>query len=316
MSGPDLEAFHEASQKLDFVAPMRSLLSEFRQGNIADRERVLEEAAIQSHLGEHREAWNRVFPRFPACPWKRRTITRECIRGQRDAYLKRLIVTYVPQDKAGGQVVINPATVLGRHARSLARKLPTYEIVGSDIDPRWDRVYRLANFWRHHKPSNYRFVREDIFEPDLRPRPVAVVFFGACGSVTDGCMDYAVALNSPFLICRPCCHDNIGGNTEIVRRWGRPVNDFFAWKNWWFERVMKKKRGFYFADRYLKNAYPRSKAARELMDSDTMIGLARNAPESDICRGVIDLDRCLFLQENGYDVMYREELFFAHRWRD
>jgi hypothetical protein len=49
------------------------------------------------------------------------------------------------------------------------------------------------------------------------------------------------------------------------------------------------------------------------MDPNTMIALARNLPESDICRSVIVLDRCLFLQENGYDVMYREELFFAHR---
>jgi hypothetical protein len=44
-----------------------------------------------------------------------------------------------------------------------------------------------------------------------------------------------------------------------------------------------------------------------------MIALARNTPDSDICRSVIDLDRCLFLQENGYDVMYREELCFARR---
>jgi len=28
---------------------------------------------------------------------------------------------------------------------------------------------------------------------------------------------------------------------------------------------------------------------------------------------LIDLDRCQFLDESGYDVMYREELFFAHR---
>ena len=68
--------------------------------------------------------------------------------------------------------------------------------------------------------------------------------------------------------------------------------------------------------RYLMDAYPRSKAAREIMDSYTIIVVARNSPETDICRSLIDLDRCLFLQENGYDVMYREELFFAHRRRE
>ncbi len=41
--------------------------------------------------------------------------------------------------------------------------------------------------------------------------------------------------------------------------------------------------------------------------------IAQNSVDSDIRRSPIDLDRCLFLQENGYDVMYREELFFARR---
>ena len=49
------------------------------------------------------------------------------------------------------------------------------------------------------------------------------------------------------------------------------------------------------------------------MDSDTIIEIARSSVDSDICRSLIDLDRCLFLQEKGYDVLYREELFFAHR---
>ena len=316
MSIAGLEAFRETSRKLDFIGPMESLLNEFRRGNIADRDRVKEESAIQSHLGEHCEAWDLVFPRFPESPWKRRTITWECHRGRRDAYLRHLIVTLVPQHVTGSRLIINPATVAGMHARWLAHGLPTYEVVGTDIDPRWNRLYRFVCFWEYRKLKNFRFVRENIYEPDLERDPVAVIFFGACGSLTDGCMDYAIAVNSPFLICRSCCHDNIGGNTEIVRRPGRPVNDFFAWKNYWFAKYKKKGKGFYFSDRYVKDAYPRSKAAREIMDSDTIIAAARNSPESDICRSVIDLDRCLFLRENGYDVMYREELFFAHRRRE
>ena len=231
MSKPGLAAFHETSRKLDFIGPLESLLNEFRCGNIADRNRVQEALAIQSYFGEHHEAWDRVFPTFPECPWKRRTITSECHRGRRDAYLKRLIVTHVPEHEAASRLIINPIAVLGRHARSLARELPAYEVVGSDIDPWWDRIHRLVSLWKYHKPRNYRFVRENIFEPDLGRRPAAIVFFGACGSVTDGCMDYAIAVNSPFLICRSCCHENIGGNTEIVRRPGHPINDFFAWKN-------------------------------------------------------------------------------------
>jgi hypothetical protein len=158
-------------------------------------------------------------------------------------------------------------------------------------------------------------VRESIFEPDLQRRPAVVAFFGACGSVTDASMDYAIAVDSPFLVFRSCCHDNIGGNTEIVRR-PTLLNTVFAHKNRVFARIKKKRKGFYFSDRYGADAYPRSGAARELMNSDTIIAIARNSVDSDVCRSLIDLDRCLFLREQGYDVTYREELFFAHKRRD
>ncbi len=312
MSNLDLDMFHETSGKLDFRGSLNALLGEFRRGNIADRSRVKEAAVIQTHLAQHREAWDRVFPEFPEAPWKRRTLTAECHRGRRDAYLRQLIVDCVTQEKAGDHLIVNPATVAGVHAGWLARVLPAFEVVGTDIDSRWSWLYRLL-FWKHRRLKNYRFVRESVFEPDPTRRPVAVTFFGACGSVTDGGMDYAIAVASPFLICRSCCHENIGGNTTIVRRRGRPVNEFFAWKNYWFARYRRKRTGFYFSDRYTADAYPRSRAAREIVDSDTMIAVARNTPDSDVCRSIIDLDRCLFLRENGYDVMYREELFFAHR---
>jgi hypothetical protein len=290
------------------------LLSEFRRERIADKDRTREDSAIRSHLGEHNAAWDLVFPKFPDCPWKRRTAAWEWHRGQRDAYLKRLIIAHVPEHEPGDRLIVNPATVFGRHARSLARELPAYDVIGTDFDPGWNRLYWLVNFWKYPGLQNYRFVRENIFEPDLERRPAAVTFFGACGPVTDGCMDYAIAVSSPFLICRSCCHDNIGGNTEIVRRPGQ-LNAFFAWKNRQFARYKRKGNGFYFSDRYLENAYPRSKAARERMDPGTIIAIARNSVDSDICRSLIDLDRCLYLQEKGYDVMYREELFFAHKRR-
>jgi hypothetical protein len=129
-------------------------------------------------------------------------------------------------------------------------------------------------------------------------------------------MDYAITSGAPLLICRSCCHDNIAANLKIVRRPG-VLNQMFEWKNRSGERARKKPKyaGFYVSDRYMKDAYPRSRAAREMMDSDTVLEAAQNSVDSDICRFIIDLDRCLYLQEKGYDVLYREELFFAHRTR-
>ena len=290
---------------------MESLLREFRQGNIADKHRRREDEAIRSHLGALVAAWDQILPKFPDCPWRRRTFAWEFRRGRRDAYLRHLIITQVPGHETRNRLIVNPTTVIGRHARMLAGELPDYHVVGTDIDHRNDRIYRLLSFWRRPKLRNYSFVTENIFEPDLGRRPSVVTFFGACGSLTDGSMDYAISTAAPFLICRSCCHENIGGNTQMVRRPGA-FNAYFAMKNWGFARYKRKENGFYFSDRYFKDAYPRSKAAREMMDSETIVAIAQNAVDSDVCRSLIDLDRCLYLQEHGYDVMYREELFFAH----
>jgi hypothetical protein len=312
MSASNLDTFHGVCRSLDYKGPLESLLEEFRRGNIADEDRTHEDAVIRSLLAEQHAAWDRVLPPFPACPWKRRTITWESYRKQRDAYLKRLLVSHVGEVERESRLIVNPATVFGRHARSLARDLPGFDVVGTDIQPWLDGLFRLVGWLMYPNLKNYRFVRENIFEPDLKPRPVAVTFFGACGCVTDGCMDYAIGVRSPFLLCRSCCHDNIGGNTEIVRR-PAPLNWFFRWKNRQYAKFKKKDDGRYFSARYGKQAYPRSKAARRIMDADTIIEIAQNSVDSDICRSLIDLDRCLFLRENGYDVLYREELFFAHR---
>jgi hypothetical protein len=104
----------------------------------------------------------------------------------------------------------------------------------------------------------------------------------------------------------------------MVRRPGQ-LNRFFRWKNWMHSRHKRKGKwplALYFSDRYSEDAYPRSQTARVLIDSETILAVARNSVDSDICRGLIDLDRCLYLRENGYDVLYREELFFAHRRPD
>jgi len=313
MHNPDLAKYHETSRALDFITPMQSLLDEFRQGNIADRRRTREDATLKSHLGSLIAAWDHVFPAFPRCPWRRRTFLWEYNRGKRDKYLSSLIIRYMKEFDSGRRLIVNPATVFGRHARSLARNLPGHDVMSTDIFPVWNHLYRVACFWKCLGLKNFQFVRENIFKPHLQRNPAVVTFWGACGSVTDACMDYAIATASPFLICRSCCHDNIGGNTEVVKR-RTPINAFFRWKNRSLAKMKRKEKwkDFYFSKRYLADAYPRSTAARELMDSDTIMAVARNTADSDICRSLIDLDRCLYLQEHGYDVLYREELFFAH----
>ncbi len=313
---PELRAFHAAGGEQDFLDPMRGLLDEFRAGRFDDAGRRLEDAAIREHLAAHHEAWDRVFPAFPECSWKRRSVAWEARRGQRDAYLRGLIADFVPRGEQESRLIHNPATVGGWHARFLARAMPDHDILGTDVDHRWELYYRILFFWRFRGLDNYRFERENIFEPIRGRHPAAVTFFGACGSVTDGGIDYGITERAPFLVFRSCCHDNIGGNTEIVRHRGRPINDFFALKNLVFAPEKKRGRGFYFDDDYGAAAYPRSRAAREIADSETFLALARSSPDSDICRSIIDLDRCLLLQENGYDVLYREELFFAHRRPD
>lgn len=303
-----LERFHEVSRGMDFTKPLGLLLNEFRLGRIADRARLLEETAIQTHLGQNIRAWDKVFPEFPGFTEKRRTLLRLLKRERKDTYIRRLVVDALTGFDTENRVIVNPAAVEGRQARHLARELPQFEIIGSDIDPRWQALYRRLC---RRSQKNFSFVQENIFEPDLERRPVAVVFFGACGSVSDGAIDYAIAVESPFLIFRTCCHDNICGNVEFVKKWTM-INHYLAFKNWMYSRCKKKNDGFYFTDKYDLDAYPRSKAARDLADSKTFLQVARNAIDSDICISIIDLDRAIYLQEQGYDVMYRDEVFFAH----
>ncbi len=307
-----LQTFHEVCRQIDFRTPLVGLLGEFQRGAIADVDRLQETLAVETHLGVLAEAWDSVLPGFPACPWKRRTLTWEYHRGARDAYLKQLIADIVPANVGPRRLIVNPAAVFGRHARALAKSLPEFDVIGSDIEPKWNRLYQFVNFWRYHNLTNYQFVQEDIFNPDARRLPATIAFWGACGSVTDGCIDCAIATNTPFLICRSCCHDNIGGNTHVVRRPGA-LNRFFVLKNRLLLKEQLQQTGAYFCNRYGKSAYPRSQAARDLVSSDTLIAVAQNSVDSDICRSLIDLDRCLYLQEHGYDVVYREELFFAHK---
>jgi hypothetical protein len=45
------------------------------------------------------------------------------------------------------------------------------------------RVLRLGRL-----PWNFTFVKDNIFAPRFEVQPTAVVFFGACGAVSDGAL--------------------------------------------------------------------------------------------------------------------------------
>lgn len=305
----DLEKFHRLSRTLDFPGAIENLLREVQTGSLADKKRKLEEEIIKVTFAEIFAAWDQVFPGFPRCRFPRRTVTRELMKGRRDKYLRDIIIGCAPLVDRANRLIINLVAVYGGHAKRLARALPQFEVLASDIDPRLNAVFSFFS----QTLENYRFLPENVYHPNLNRRPSFVVFFGACGSLTDAGMQYAIEVDSPFLICRACCHDNTGGNTNLVKRW-TPMSLVAYIKNIQFSYYARKTPGFYFCHDYDRTAYPKSKVAKALMSAETFMDIVRNCAESDICRFIVDLDRCLHLQEHGYHVMYREELFFAHKY--
>lgn len=292
------------------LAALSGLLDVFRQGSIIEPH--AESEGIGRHMGPLTALWDKTFPDFPKRYFPYTSFKGQYYRGRRDSYLRDIIVrTLADQDSDAG-IIVNAASVFGRHACHLAKELPRFRVVGADIQPAWHWAYRLVRGFR--LPDNYTFVRENIFAPKLDVRPTAVVFFGACGSVTDGAMDYAINSGARYLLCRTCCHDNIGGNLSVIRR-PNYVNRFFRLKNRSFARMIRtgKYPDYYFSDKYPRNAYPRSKAAVSVTSSDELQQVARHSADSDICRAIIDLDRHLYLVEHGFRVAYQGELFVAER---
>ncbi len=286
------------------------LLGEFEKGNINDPS--AEREGIDRHASELSARWERRFPGFPDEYFPFTSFRGEYYRGKRDAYLKKIIIQLVTSHGAGNKTIVNPACVFGRHTRDLASRLPSFRVIGTDIFPLWNRIYTLVPGRR--TPDNFEFIQDNIFDPHLGVTPTTVVFFGACGSVSDGAIDYAIRSQAQYLACRTCCHDNIGGNMEIVRS-GTFMNRFFRLKNRSFAGMRRKEKytDFYFSDRYARDHYPKSDAARGIINAEKLLEVSRNSVDSDICRAIIDLDRYLHLIENGYDVVYKGELFVARR---
>jgi hypothetical protein len=123
-------------------------------------------------------------------------------------------------------------------------------------------------------------------------------------------MDYAIDEAAPLLICRACCHESIGRCTDLAK-YPTFLNYVYRLKNLVFNIYKARDRGWYFSSDYGEDAYPRSALARMVSSSTEFHELTRHALDSNICRGIIDLDRCIRLQDNGYDVLYARELFFG-----
>ncbi len=290
---------------------LMGLLDEFRRGNIANRS--VERDVLERHLRELSKRWNQKFPDFPESRFSHASYMGLLLRGRRDAYLKKIITKLVKAHEQGNgnRIIVNPACVIGRHTRDLASRLPRFRVIGTDIDPRGNYTYEHL---LRRNPENYEFIKDNIFDPQLNVTPTAVVFFGACGSLSDGAIDYAIESKSPYLMCRTCCHNIIGGNIQI-RKKPNFINWFFRFYNRSLSRMLQKEKyaGFYFSDKYSKEQYPRSKAAQGISNSDEFLEVSRNSVDTDICRTIIDLDRYLLLVEKGYNVWYRGELLVAER---
>jgi hypothetical protein len=286
---------------------MKDLLGEFRAKNIGPR--PIEEDRLQQCLAPLSQEWNARFPGLPEAPFAYSSLKGISRRGQRDEYLKDIIAKCL-NECTGKCTIVNPVCVDGRHARDLAQRLPNVEVTATDINAQFERFYRHLPWVK--TPPNYVFQQDDIFNPQVQATPTAVVFFGACGSLSDAAMDNAINAQSPRLICRTCCHDNIGGNTEIVKGPGL-INLLFRLKNLVYSKKCKGDSGEYFAAAYGQDHYPSSKAGRNLSDSMEFVDIARHTVDSDICRNIIDLDRYLHLIEAGYRVWYRAEMFVAEK---
>ena len=288
---------------------LAGLLIEFRRGNILARS--AEKEGMDRHAASLSAHWDDRFPGFPADDFPYASFWGVYHRNHRDEHLKDIIVQSLA-DCGGGTTLVNPACVFGRHARHLAARLPHVSVIATDIYPRCFQLYRSLRLG--NLPRNFRFVKDNIFAPRLDVQPTAVVFFGSCGAVADGALDYAIASGAKYVMCRTCCHENIGGNVTVTPR-PNLVNRLFRFKDWAYDKVRKAPRyaGHYFSPRYAPCAYPRSDTGRQLSNTDEFMAVAKESADSDICRAIIDLDRCLHLAEHGFRVECQGDLLVAKR---
>lgn len=287
-----------------------ALLDAFRQSHVHDRSG--ERSALDRVTTALTQQWDSRFPGFPSSAEAHSSLQGVHRRGVRDTYLKTLIQHLLANADTGteARTLVNPVCVFGRHARDLAESLPDYQVWGTDIFSGCNRFYQVV--CRRRTPANYHFMKDSIFTPQLTAEPTAVVFFGACGSLSDAALDYAIHGRARYVMCRTCCHDNIAGNTRIVKK-PNALNRAFRFKNLHYRWAQHLLSGHYFSPGYGPDHYPTSDYARRHSTSEEFLTLSRNSVDSDLCRTLIDLDRFLHLAEAGYSVYYRGELLAAFR---
>jgi hypothetical protein len=233
------------------------------------------------------------------------------VRGRKDALLEDIVETLCKGKR--GQI-LNPCCVFARQAREIATRLPLAEVLASDVDPTWERLFRgFAWVTLRRCPTNFRFYVESIYQPSVFHRPLAVCFFGGCGSLTDAALKLAVCSQASYVVGRACCHENIGMNLQMS------THAFTIWnlghraKNRVYGYCAKR-FGYYFDVSAAKESYPTSMAWRTILDPDAMLRCARHAVDCRLCQVIIDLDRVAFLEEHGFSMRgYNENMFVAVR---
>jgi hypothetical protein len=105
--------------------------------------RTAEREGMERHAGPLTASWNARFPGFPSEDFPYTSIRGELRRKRRDAYLVDVIVRMLAGRGSVETSIVNAACVFGRHACLLATRLPEARVIATDIDPRWDRLYRL-----------------------------------------------------------------------------------------------------------------------------------------------------------------------------
>lgn len=252
------------------------------------------------------------LPLYSALHLPRRLLKHKIlVRGVKDALLKR-IIGRLCRGRVGW--ILNPCCVFARHARDIAVRLPMAEVLATDIDPRWKQISEVlaaATFQR--KPGNFHFRVESVYETPVLHNPLAVCFFGGCGSLTDAGLKLAVTSKAGFIVARACCHENIGMNTQMSTRAFTIWNVGHRLKNRAY-RHYADKCGYYFHRSATIGTYPMSRAFRGMLDPAAMLRCAQHAVDCSLCRAVIDLDRVEFLVESGYVLLgYYESMFVAAR---
>ena len=233
------------------------------------------------------------------------------VRRVKDALLKNIIERLC--DGREG-LIVNPCCVFARHARDIASRLPMTTVAASDIDSTWQSLYGLLTAATlQREPANFSFHIDSIYKLHIPRTPLAVCFFGGCGSLTDAALRLAVQAKAEFVVGRACCHENIGGNLEMSTRALTIWNAGHRLKNIVYGYCASR-FGYYFDASAAIESYPLSHTTRGELDSAGMLRCAQHSVDCVLCRLAIDGDRVTFLLENGYSVLgYNENMFVASR---